>query len=766
MIRKTSISISLFLVLTSSDAGAQSLAIETFAGSTSGGGYNDGQGAAARFSFPVGVAMDAAGSLYVADSRNHVVRKVTRDGEVTTLAGRSTTPGAANGQRDAARFNNPYGVAVDVDGNVYVADRDNHAIRKIAPSGAVTTLAGLLGTSGTADGQGSAARFTYPVGVAVDSRGNVYVADTSNHTVRKVTPGGLVSTMAGTARSWGSSDGFGSQARFQFPFDVVVDSNGNVFVADTNNHLIRRVTSDGRVTTIAGSIEEGHADGTGSAARFEYPWGLEIDATGNIYVADTGNQLIRKITPAGVVTTLVGQADVTGTRDGVGTTALLRSPTGIVFDPQTAGFFVAERANLGIRFISSTLQTSFFAGSIPSHGTTNAVGTSARFFFPFGITADSGGNVYVSDATDTIRKIAPNGMVTLMAGAVDQWGTADGPGTSARFEIPHGLATDSLGNVYIADYGNNTIRKMTPAGTVSTFAGLAGVDGDQDGTGSQARFDLPYAIAVDANNNLYVADAGNHKIRHIEPTGVVTTFAGSGFSGSSDGVGTSASFSSPTGVAVDAARNVYVVEYGNSLVRKIAPNGQVTTVAGIRNKTGYKDGDRTTALFDSPLSIAARPDGILYVVEDSGHGIRRIDANGNVSTVAGRMDAPGNLSGMGDEARLYWPEGICVDNQGRLLIADTYNHAIRIGTVAPPVITSLSATPQVIDRPKPVTIAWGSTGGTTATLNGQTVGLSGSMQFTPTQSTTYILVVRGDGGTVTQSVTVVLGSSRRRSVRK
>jgi hypothetical protein len=751
----------LSFVLAAAPYAAAQLSVTTVAGSTTGGGWVDAQGATARFSYPVGVAVDAAGNVYVGDDGNHVIRRISRDNRATTLAGQGMRAGAADGEGSSARFNHPFGVAVDGGGNVYVADRWNHAIRKFTPSWVVTTLAGALGAAGTADGTGSAARFTFPAGVAVDPAGNVYVADTDNSTIRKITPAGVVTTLAGSARSTGTSDGTGSQARFQYPFGLAVDAGGTVYVADTYNHTIRKITPAGVVTTIAGSAgTEGHADGTGSSARFEYPWDVDLDGSGNLIVVDTGNQLIRRVTPSGVVTTTAGHADTTGAGEGY-----FYTPAGVAFDPESAGIFVADRGNMAIRFVGAT-QTFLFAGSFPVYGITNAVGTAARFFYPGGIAADAAGNIYVSDETDTIRRIAPNGQVTLFAGAVDQQGSTDGPGPTARFEVPRGLATDSLGNVYVADYGNYTIRKITPAGVVSTFAGSAGDDGDQDGTGAEARFDLPSGVAVDALNNVYVADSYNNKIKIISPNGTVRTLAGGRFGGSSDGVGENASFRVPVAVAVDAARNVYVADWGNALIRKVSPDGRVTTVAGLRNESGYRDGDKNTALFNEPIAIAARPDGTLYVLDDGGHAVRRIDTSGNVTTVAGDHFAAGNVDGVGELARFYFPSGLAFDAQGRLLIADTSNHNIRMAFAVAPVITSFTATPQVLDRPQPVTLSWTSAGGTSATLNGTPVAASGTMQVNPTRTTTYRLVVTGEGGSVTKEVTVGFGTARRRSVRK
>ena len=269
-------------------------------------GFANGQGSAARFSWPAGIAMDATGNLYVADSSNHRIRKVTPEGEVSTLAGGKK--GFADGQGSAARFNGPSAIAIDAAGNLYVADGVNNRICKVTPKGEVSTLAG--GRRGFADGQGSAARFWGPSGIAVDAAGNLYVVDNNNYSIRKITPKGKVSTLAGDEpdsedeeqgsvneeygldAEHGFEDGQGSAAQFGGPCSIVIDAAGNLYVTDS--HRIRKVTPDGTVSTLAGG-EEGFADGEGSAAQFNQPFGIAIDAAGNLYVADTFNHRIRKI---------------------------------------------------------------------------------------------------------------------------------------------------------------------------------------------------------------------------------------------------------------------------------------------------------------------------------------------------------------------------------------------------------------------------------------------------------------------------------------
>jgi streptogramin lyase len=272
--------------------------VSTFAGGLGSAGYVDGTGTTARFNKPYGLAVDSSGDLYVADYSNHLIRKISAAGVVSTLAGTSLTSGFGNGTAGTASFYNPTGVAVDTNGQVYVADYNNHLIRKISPAGVVSTLAGSAGASGFADGTGSAATFNNPSGVAVDSSGVVYVADYNNHLIRKISPAGGVSSWVGVANTSGYLDGAGATAKLNHPAGVAVDASGYAYVTDTSSHVIRRVTPQGVVSTIAGSAGNGgYADGTGGLTRFSYPNGITLDASGILYVSEGLGQRICKITP-------------------------------------------------------------------------------------------------------------------------------------------------------------------------------------------------------------------------------------------------------------------------------------------------------------------------------------------------------------------------------------------------------------------------------------------------------------------------------------
>ena len=319
----------------------------------------------------------------------------------------------------------------------------------------VTTPAGT-GTNGFADGAGTVAQFSLPEGIAVDSSFNVYVADTNNQRIRVINTSNVVSTLAGTATP-GYNNGSTAIAQFNYPQGVAVDSSGTVYVADTSNNRIRTITG-GVVATLAGNGSNGYLDGAGTVAQFSHPEGIAVDSSFNVYVADFGNHRVRKITAAGIVSTLAGSG--------------------------TAGF-------------------------------ADGSGLAAQFNYPQGITIDTSGNVYIADSTNNrIRIITSSGVVSTLAGS-GVAGIVNGSGTGAQFSAPSGVAIDNIGNVYVADFGNQQIRVITPAGVVATFAGT-GTVGSTNGISSVAQFNNAQGIATDTLGNVYVADSSNHLIRIIK----------------------------------------------------------------------------------------------------------------------------------------------------------------------------------------------------------------------------------------------------------
>ncbi|HVU18429.1 MAG TPA: hypothetical protein VHD32_16110 [Candidatus Didemnitutus sp.] len=745
--------------------------VSTFVGQMGVVGATDGTGTAASFSAPEASAIDSSGNIYVADYVSATIRKITSAGVVTSLAGYPGITGSANGTGNAATFNGPRGIAVDKSGNVFVADSLNHVIRKVTQSGVVTTFSGIVGTAGHVDGNATTATYNYPSALAFDSAGILYVADTYNQTIRKVATDGSASTYVGTTLAAGHVDATGTAAKLNLPAGLAFDTSGNLYISEQGNNTIRKVASGGAVTTLAGGgatgYDSGRADGTGTNALFSAPSGLAVDSSGNIFLADYRNSLIRKITSAGVVTTIAGAGGVGGSLNGTGyivAPTLFWRPTNLAMD-NSGNIFVADTFGEVIRKIALDGTVTTFAGNSKLAGTTDGKGTAASFDGPTGLAVDNAGNVVVADTYNhTIRQVAPDGTVSTLAGTAGTAGSADGIGKAATFNLPSGVAVDNAANaVYVADYGNHTIRRIDRAsGQVTTYAGTAGSMGSADGSGSSATFDFPRDIAFDpTSGNLVVADTGNHLIRRIAG-GFVTTLAGSaGMTGSADATGASARFNSPSGVAVDTSGNIYVADSNNDTIRKVTPSGAVTTIGGTPGVAGSADGSGPVARFDHPTGVAVDAAGDVFVADYNNDTIREglvsTNSSGAVGGGTGSVNGSGanstgttvSTTGLNGSGSFLHPGGLVTDSLGNLYVVDTQHHSIKRITTAGGISTFVG------------TGSAGSTDGkgTAASFNaptGITIGSGNTMYVTDTGNAT-IRQITSDG-----TVTTIAGSTTAR----
>ena len=674
------------MLLVPAPAGAQTTAssyiFTHLAGPLGGPGSADGPAAEARFNSPYGLAVDRAGNVYVADTNNDTIRKITPAGLVTTLAGSPGQSGSADGTGADARFESPRNLAVDSTGLLYVIS--GHAIRKVTPAGVVTTLAGSASEMGNVDGSGSTARFAFPAGVTVDGAGNIFILDAANKVIRKIASDGSVTTPVSLPPPWGNPQG------------IAIDATGNFYITDPRYGTVSKISPTGVITTFAGMNDRGGTnDGTGTQARFWSPTGIAIDSAGNFYVADAYSYTIRKITPDGVVTTLAGLSlggttgvyGERGSTDGTGTAARFFYPNGVATDGN-GNVYVADTGNNMIRKITPGGAVSTLASLAGGSGTTEGTGIVARFWNPGSVGVDRTGNVYVADTSNlTIRKITPVGVVNTFAGSTQSNGVADGTGAAAQFSHPAGVAVDNADNVYIADRWNTTLRKITPGAAVTTIAGDPGSLGSVD---ELSQLNFPFGVAVDGTGTIYWANRRNSTIRKITPDGTTTTLAGTfDVTGSADGTGTSAQFNFPRGVAVDSAGNVFVADTRNHTIRKITPAGMVTTLAGKAGIPDSTDGNGPDARFNLPASVAVDNAGNVFVADAGNQTLRMIAPNGTVTTVGGKAGVIGSSDGIGLDARFYDPAWISVDSAGNLYIADSGNHAIRKGQLrGPPVITT------------------------------------------------------------------------------
>jgi uncharacterized protein (TIGR03437 family) len=714
--------------------------ITTVAGTgTSGFSGDGGPATSAQLSFPIGIAVDSAGNLYIADNANQRVRKVTAStGVISTIAGTGTAGFSGDGgPGTAAQLNNLQNVAVDKDGNVYISDFSNNRIRKVnASDGVITTIAGT-GTAGFSGdgGLATAAQLSGPNNVSVDAQKNIYICDASNARIRKIDAvTGNISTIVGTGvASFGGDGGLATAAQVNVPIGAIVDSAGNLFFSDRSNHRVRRVNaSDGIINTIVGSGTAGfNGDGIAAlAARLNFPTGLALDPAGNLFIGDRDNSRLRRLvvapamdavaptvaitaptnnptyTATSGIINLIGTAtdnnivsqvrwsnDRGGSGVALGTTAWVI--TGVTLQAGLNNITITAwdatgnmgSAQLAVTYNPTQIILTLAGTSVIGTTGDNAAATAARFYFPSAVAVDRQGNAYVCDTQNhRVRKIAANGTVTAFAGSGALGSSGDGgPATAASMNEPLGIAVDATGNVYIADSQNNRIRIVTPDGKINTFAGNGEeqFSGD-DGPAKDAALTYPTDVAVDATGNVYIADFGNNRVRRVTiADNKITTIAGNGSVGfTSDGVlAKEALLNAPAGVAVDSAGNVYFTDYGNGRVRRVgAGNGLLTTIAGTA-VSGY-NGDgipANTAQLNLPFHLAVDAANDLYIADQSNHRIRKVTTStGLITTVAGTGIA--GLSGDGGaptSAQLAFPAAVALDAAGNLYIADASNHRIR-----------------------------------------------------------------------------------------
>lgn len=667
---------------------AGTLTVATLAGTGTASSTN-GSALTATFNLPVGLALDSAGNLYIADSGTHKIRKLDLSSNVSTIAGTGLA-GYKDGSEINAAFNSPSGIYVDSIGNLLIADSTNHAIRSLNFTGTysspeVYTFSGI-NIAGNIDGNSSVARFNKPRDMVYDSQGNLFVVDTANSRIRKITPAGVVSTFAGS--STGYSDGNGTLAQFRTPVGIAIDASDNLYVGDTTNNRIRKITPSGMVSTFAGNGTAGSANGLGLLAQFRDPKGMVFDNAGNLYVADYTNHKIRKIDSLGNVITLAGIS--TGYVNGPTTVAKFANPSDIAIDSH-GNLLIADYSNNAIRKISNingTYLVSTVAGGLGA-GYRDGLGIEAQFANPSSLVLDADDNIYVADRTNNrIRRIdAENGSVTTIAGT-GLSGFLDSNRENASFNLPEYLLLDDS-KLLIADTANDRIRVIDISDisaigsdtnsnsdlTVATIAGLASTAGNRDGASSVSLYSSPYGMVTDASGNIYVADRANNLIRKIDANNVSSVFAGTTQAGALDGFRLNASFSSPSDLAFDSAGNLYVADYGNHLIRKIAQDGTVTTLAG-DGTAGFADGLGTAAKFRNPIGLAIDASDNIYVSDYNNDRIRKIDNLGNVSNLAGSGTA-GFVEGTASLARFNKPIGIKVTNDGTVYVADSNNQRIR-----------------------------------------------------------------------------------------
>ncbi len=653
--------------------------IATFAGSEWVFGADGRPGGEAPLGEITGVALDGAGNVYIADPQNHLVFRVTPAGVLSIFAG-SGLPGFTGdgGPAAGASLNSPTAVALDASGNVYIADTNNHRVRRVSAPGIITTFAGngRLGFRGD-NGPATSAEMVGPTLLAVDAQGGVSIYDSGNQRIRIVAPNGIIRTTVGNGqRGFGGDGGPAIQATLGFLRGIAIHPDGSLLISDSTNNRIRRV-SGGVINTVAGTGVAGFGGDGGPAtgAILRSPSGIAVHPGGGIFFLDSSNERIRRFPLGGTIATIAGNGAATfGGDGGPPLQASFFLPSGIAIDAAFT-IFVADTGNSRVRRITPTLVTTF-AGNGRYRAPADGVPATSTFLNqPRGVAVDPNGSVYIADGGNSaIDRVGPDGIVRIFAR-----GSFNPPPFLAT---PEGIACDRQGNVYVTDVSVAEVSRLSPDGVRTAIAGTrsGGFSGD-NGPATAAQVNFPEGIAVDANGVVYLADTRNHRIRRIQ-NGIITTIAGNGTAGfaGDGGQGPAASLNSPRGISVGANGNLYWVEPTNRRVRTLDRNGRITTFAGTGATGSTPDGDTAlNTVLNFPLATAVDAAGNVYIADAGSSTVRRV-SNGIVTTIAGtalKLGFAGD-GGPATSAQINTPSGLAVDGAGNVYITDNGNHRVRV----------------------------------------------------------------------------------------
>ena len=611
-------------------------------------GYTGDGGAAlnAELGTPKGIAVDSSGNVYIADSSNNVVRKVSAaTGIVTTVAGTGTAGMSGDsGPAASAQLSGPAAVAVDGTGNIYIADTGNNVVRKVTVAdGTIATVAGNGETGDSGDGGlATSASVWGPLGLALDSRGNLYILD-GGARVREVTAAtGIITTVAGNGLGNYTGDGGAATiAGLGQTSGVAVDGGGNIYISTYNNVIRKVAAATGIITTVAGNGTQGYSGDGGPAAgaTLNRPSGVAADTAGDIYIADTYNNVIREVPAStGFIATVAGNGTAGYSGDGhPATTAQIASPARVALD-SNGNFYIADStANVVRKVVSATGMITTVAGNgVAGRSGDGGPATQAELDAPMGIAVDGAGNIYIADSfNDVVRKVsAPTGTITTVAGNGTPVSSGDGgPATSAGVGIPAAVTLDGSGNLYIADFLDAAVRKVAAAtGIITTVAGtgVIGESGD-GGPATSARIAFPSDVAMDPSGNLYIIasaedSGGGSTVRKVAAaTGIITTIAGNGIAGYSGdgGPATAAELNSAYGLALDGLGNIYIADSANNAVRFVSAAGIISTIAG-KGEKGYSGdgGPAAGAQLDSPSGVAVDSSGNVYIADSGNSRVR------------------------------------------------------------------------------------------------------------------------------------------------
>ena len=581
-----------------------------------------------------GIYADSSGNIFLADTASCRIRKIDSNGIISTIAGNGICGRSPdNAVAVNASIGQTLSVAEDPSGNVYFVESQNNRVCKIDTLGILTTIAGSFTAGYSGDGgPGNAAQLNNPQSVTVDLANNIVIGDTDKSVICVVSPSGIIRTLAGTGGKPGYT-GLAAKALVDKPWTVSTNIHGNILFNDYDNDVIRQIDTKGIITTIAGSGKAGLPANNVAAksSPLNYPYGMAAEPSGSYLIADFYNNVIRRVTTAGTIVTVAGTGfKVVPPNGGKALNASLDVPPKIAVDP-SGNVLIADANNQLIeRVTASTGAISTLAGiGVATYNGDNVPGTAAAINIPYGIASDRLGNVYFSDTyNNRIRKIDSTGKITTFAGVGQSGYSGDGgPALQAYISVPQGLRFDASGNLVFADSNNNAIRSISPQGIITTLAGTGTAGYNGDGISAlQAQLNLPTDVAFDPAGNLYIADAKNNRIRRVGSNKIVTTFAGNGTAGfSGDGPASSVELAFPIGICFDLNGNLLIADTNNSRIRLVTPAGQMSTIVGDGVERFNGDGSlASSASLANPEGVAVDAAGNIFIADANNNRIREV----------------------------------------------------------------------------------------------------------------------------------------------
>jgi uncharacterized protein (TIGR03437 family) len=637
--------------------------LETVAGTSDPG--DGGPATQAQLGAIQGLAVDRSGNVYLSDTDNHRIRKVTPQGVISTLAGTGAAGYNGDGGPAAkAQLNLPYGLAIDGIGNVYASDLGNNRVRRISPDGTITTVAGTGSKGSTGDGGPALnAQLLTPRNLALDASGNLYISEFEGQRVREVGREGVIRTVAGTGVAGFRGDGGqATAAQLAYPGGLAIDTAGALYIADSQNQRVRKVSATGIIATVLG----------GSAATgLLTPTAVAVDASGTIYVGDQ-SRIVRAYTAVGLWRNFAGTGIPGYTGDGGPAAVAQITATNDLAADITGNILIAD----GVR--ARRVDAKGIIATVAGDGYLRAIGdggpaTAAHLFRPTAVSLDASGNLFIADAgAERLRVVTARGQIGTLAGTgVAGYSGDGGPAFTAQLNLPMGVTTDPFGGVFLADTNNHRIRALGRDGGIQTTVGTGFPGVGQEGLpGVQTLLHAPQAVCTDRAGVLYVVDTGNHRVLRATAGTLLITAAGNGSPGAAGDGGPArlAQLNSPTSCALNTAGTLFIADTGNHAIRVVTPDGNITTEAGART-AGFSgdEGPAVSATLNAPAGVAADDNGALYIADTGNNRIRLVNAHGLIHTIAGNDPA----------APLDGPRGLVLDGSGNLYFADTNHNLVR-----------------------------------------------------------------------------------------